>query len=235
MRDKKVSTSTLVELAEVVLKNNIFTFGKKTLKQIRGTAIGTKFAPLYSILFMAELEEEILREVELKPYLWWRFIEDIFFIWEHGEEKLKEFIDVLNKKHPTIKFTAEWSKTQIHFLDVTVYLENGNIKTDLYAKPTDTHQYLHSSSCHPYHCKKGIPYSQTLRLNRICSDSRSFDRRCNDLERWLLERGYKEKEVRKQVLRGRAICRDDLLNREKTLQEKHRLHLIWLIILFLKM
>ena len=103
---------------------------------------------------MAELEEEILREVELKPYLWWRFIDDIFFIWEHGEEKLKEFIDVLNKKHPTIKFTAEWSKTQINFLDVTVYLENGNIKTDLYVKPTDTHQYLHSSSCHPYHCKK---------------------------------------------------------------------------------
>ena len=196
-REKKVSTSTLVELAEVVLKNNVFTFGKKTLKQLRGTAIGTKFAPPNSILFMAELEEEILREVELNPYLWWRYIDDIFFIWEHGEENLKEFIDVLYKKHPNIKFTAEWSKKQTNFLDVTVSLESGKIKTDLHVKPTDTHQYLHSFSCHPYHCKKGIPYSQTLRLNRICSDSTSFDRRCNDLERWLLERGYKEKEVRK--------------------------------------
>ena len=119
-REKKVSTSTLVELAEVVLKNNVFTFGKKSLKQLRGTAIGTTFAPPYSILFMAELEEEILREVELKPYLWWWYIDDIFFIWEHAEEKLKEFIDVLNKKHPTIKFTAECSKTQINFLDVNV-------------------------------------------------------------------------------------------------------------------
>ena len=54
-RDKKVSTSTLVELAEVVLKNNVFTFGKKTLKQIRGTATGTKFAPPYNIIFMTEL------------------------------------------------------------------------------------------------------------------------------------------------------------------------------------
>ena len=44
--------------------------------------------------------------------------------------------------------------------------------------------------------------------------------RCNDLKRWLLERGYKEKEVQKPVLRGRAFCRDDLLNRERTLQEK---------------
>ena len=54
-RDKKVSTSTLVELAEVVLKNNVFTFGKKTLKQIRGTATGTNFVPPYSIIFMTEL------------------------------------------------------------------------------------------------------------------------------------------------------------------------------------
>ena len=128
---------------------------------------------------------------------------------------------MLNKKHAnaTMKFTAEWSKTQINFLDIIVYLEDGKIKTDLYAKPSDAHQYLDSSSCRPYHCKKGIPYSQTLHLNRICSDSISFDRRCNGPERWLLERGYKEKEVWKQVLRGRAIYRDDLLNRERTLQE----------------
>ena len=112
------------------------------------------------------------------------------------------------------------AKTQINFLDVIVHLENGKIKTDLSVKPTDTHQYLDSSSCHPYQCKKGIPYSQTLCLNSTCSDSISFDRRCNDLERWSLERGYKEKEVRKQVLRGRAICKDDLVNRERTLQER---------------
>ena len=58
-----------------------------------------------------------------------------------------------------------------------------------------------------------------LHLKRWCSDSLSFDRRCNDLER-LLERGYKEKERREQILRGRAICRYDILNRERILQEK---------------
>ena len=37
----------------------------------------------------------------------------------------------------------------------------------IYVKPTDSHQYLHSSPCHPDHFKKGIPYSQALRLDRI--------------------------------------------------------------------
>ena len=46
----------------------------------------------------------------------------IFFLWEHGEEKLKKFSEYLNEKHPTIKFTAEWSQTSINFLDVPVPL-----------------------------------------------------------------------------------------------------------------
>ena len=41
----------------------IFTFVKKTLK-----TLGTKSAPSYRILFVAELEEEIIKESEYKPY-----------------------------------------------------------------------------------------------------------------------------------------------------------------------
>ena len=65
--EKDFTTSALVELTEVVLKNNIFSFKEKSLKQKWVTAIGTKFAPPCSILFMAKLEEEILSEIELKP------------------------------------------------------------------------------------------------------------------------------------------------------------------------
>ena len=83
---------------------NILTFGEKIFKQKRGTAIGTIFAPLYSILFMAELEEEIIKESEYKPHLRWRYIDDIIFLWEN---KLKFFIDKINKVHPTIKFKAK--------------------------------------------------------------------------------------------------------------------------------
>ena len=73
--------------------------------------------------------------------------------------------------HPTIKFTAYWSKTSINVLEVTVSAAEGVIETDLYVKPTESHQYLLSSSYHPFYCKKGIQYSQALILNRICSNN----------------------------------------------------------------
>ena len=102
-----MTTDTLVELADIVLKNNYFQFLDKIFKQKRGTAIGTKFAPPYSILFMADLEKRLLSDIDLKPYICWRYIDDIFLIWEHGEEYLKLFLEKTNKIHPTIKFTAD--------------------------------------------------------------------------------------------------------------------------------
>ena len=78
--NKQISSDTLAELAEVVFKNNIFEFDEKTFKQKRGTAIGTKFAPPYAILFMADFEEKMLKSFEKKPKIWWRYIDDIFFI-----------------------------------------------------------------------------------------------------------------------------------------------------------
>ena len=51
------------------------------------------------------------------------------------------FIDYLNI-HPTIKFTSSHSYTNVPFLDVNVSLNNGNIYTDLYTKPTNTNIYF---------------------------------------------------------------------------------------------
>ena len=79
--EKKVTTEALLELTEIVLKN-IFQFSS-TLKELRGTAIGIKFAPPYAIIFVADLEERVLKNIELKPRIWWRYIDDIFLIWEH--------------------------------------------------------------------------------------------------------------------------------------------------------
>ena len=80
----------------------------------------------------------------------------------------------------------------IHFFiweDVEVTLQNGVLSTDLFVKPTDTYHFLDTASCNPYYCKKGIPFSQTLRLNKICSDISNFGKRCNELGIWLLENG----------------------------------------------
>ena len=172
---------------------------------------------------MGEFEKQALEGADLKPWLWWRYIDDIFMIWEHGEESLLKFIDYLNEIHPTIKFTYKYSRDSIEFLDVMVIKEEGGgLKTDLFVKDTDTHQYLDFSSCHTFHTKKGIPYGQALRIRRIVSDDDVFEQRCSDLKGWLRRRGYPEDLVDDQIGRARTQERDDLLNRERVVGGERR-------------
>ena len=79
---------------------------KNFIKQLRGTAIGTKFVPLYAVLLMADLAERVLQDIGLWQHIWWRYIDDIFFIWEHGENSLIQFIETVNAFHSTLKFST---------------------------------------------------------------------------------------------------------------------------------
>ena len=49
----------------------------------------------------------------------------------------------------------------------------------------------------------------------ICLDNTNFDKRCNELEKWLMERGYNEKMIRKQIFKTREHSRNDLHERKK--------------------
>ena len=169
-KNKTISTDSLIKLAECVLKNNIFEHDKSVFKQLRGTAIRTKMAPPCAIMFINSPEEDILSKSLLKPLVWWHYFEDNFMMWKNEEEEFQNFLETLNCYHPN-KLIAEYSRTKINFLDVPVMKTGNQLVTDLNIKPTDTHQYLHASSCHVFHCKKSIPFSQALHLNRIYSEN----------------------------------------------------------------
>ena len=90
---------------------------------------------------MDAVETEFLTSQCLQSFIWLRYIDDIFFIWTHGEEKLVQFLNELNNFHPNLSFTHETSKKNVDFLDLNVSLWDGAIHADLYIKPTDDHQY----------------------------------------------------------------------------------------------
>ena len=59
-----------------------------------------------------------------------RYIDDIFLVWEHGEEGFLKFMEYLNSVHPNIKFTYKYSYDSIEFLDVMVKRDGDNLSTD---------------------------------------------------------------------------------------------------------
>ena len=87
-----VSTVSLIELAECVLKNNIFEHNTSFYKQLGGTPIGTKMAPPYAIKFMGDSEEKVLKDCDKKPLAWCGDIYTIFLCYgSMVKKKLKSF------------------------------------------------------------------------------------------------------------------------------------------------
>ena len=129
--NKSVPTEGLVKMAEFVLKNNYFEFNSSFKHQISGTAIGTKFAPPYACIFMDYIEREFLKNEEIQPWIWFRYIDDIFFIWTASEKELDEFLNRLNSFHPNLRFTHERSRESLNLMDVIVKIQQGEFVTDL--------------------------------------------------------------------------------------------------------
>ena len=122
-----------------------------------------------AVIFMAHIEKKLLASSPHKPIIWKRFIDDIFSVWTINENEINDFILFANSFHPTIQFTCEMSSERIVFLDTEVFkgprfAEGKILDVETHFKPTETFQYTHFSSCHPFSVKKGFIKGETLRL-----------------------------------------------------------------------
>ena len=210
--NSRPSNAAITNLLEHVLYMNNFDFADKHYLQVGGTAMGTKVAPSLANLFMSDFEQRWVYSYPTKPLVWLRYIDDIFLIWNNGHDSFQEFMTHLNSCHHSIKFTVETSTSQVNFLDTTVKIDsNGKLYTDLYCKPTDSHNYLLYDSAHPGHLKSSLPYSQLLRIRRICSKLSDFDRNAIMIGHHFLRRNYPEDLVIEAILKIRRKDRESLL------------------------
>ena len=174
--------------------------------------MGTKVAPSLANIFMADFEERFVYRNAGKILLWKRFIDDVVCITEGGTAYLDELFDFLNTCHPTIKFTKEFSNESVSFLDTNLSVDHeGNLSTDLFTKPTDTHDYPEFKSAHPSHCKKSLPYSQLLRVRRICSENQNFIKHSCNLLKHFKRRGYPDKYLLESLVRACSMSREESL------------------------
>ena len=70
---------------------------------------------------MAYFEENALEKCPHKPFIYLRYLDDIFIIWHRGRTVFSEFIDIFNSHQPPIRFKATIHEHSIDFLDTTIY------------------------------------------------------------------------------------------------------------------
>jgi len=188
----------LLNLLEITLKNNDFTFNNQTYLQTCGIAMGKKYAPSLANIYLINFDLILSRGLDgVIPIFPFRFLDDVFFLWGGTPDQLSKFQDHLNKIIPGIKITFNYGKEHIDFLDTTIYKctlpQYTVLHSRVFFKPTDNHQLLHMKSFHPTHTFRGILKSQLLRFKRLSSTYIDYEVVCNILFDSLKTRGYEER------------------------------------------
>ena len=84
--------------------------------------------------------------IRYKPFWWVTYLVGIFFVSMHGQEKLKVFLEDLNKLDLNLKFTSNSREENVAFVDLKVIFKQGKVELDLHVKSMDSHQILHYTS-----------------------------------------------------------------------------------------
>ena len=78
--NKKMVLRTLLKWQNLFWKITTLNLMVKLNNNFLATAIGTKFAPPYACIFMEKVEIEFLESQVCKFLVWFRYIDDVFFI-----------------------------------------------------------------------------------------------------------------------------------------------------------
>lgn len=149
----------------VCIKSTEVMFNDRIYKQIKGLRMGSSLSPILADFVVEDMLDTAFLTIE-RPKLLIKYVDDILCVLEKSEAK--NIQQALNNCDPHIKFEMETEENgRINYLDVTVYRDEGVLKTIWYQKHISSGQFLNYHTNHPkttiWHT--AVQYVVTMMLN----------------------------------------------------------------------
>jgi hypothetical protein len=198
LAEKKVISEDILKLVKHCMFSTYFIYEGQFYKQKSGAPMGSPLSPVIANIFMEKFETDALLSAPLTPRCWYRYVDDVFVVWQHGRDALNVFLNHLNSLHVNIKFTIEIEVLKkLPFLDVLVERKNNNtLGHTVYRKPTHTNRYLNAKSHHHPAQIASIPITLSIRSKRI-ADAENLNNEYKILENALLKNGFDRSDILK--------------------------------------
>jgi len=179
-----------------VLTSTYFCFDGQFYEQTDGVAMGSPLSPVITEFFVEDFEKKATEQAAHKPVCWFRYVDDTFIIWPHGQEKLAEFQNHLTGLFNKKQFTVEKEEGHLPFLDVDIYRKtHGSLGHKIYQKPTHTNLSLHQNSHHHPAKKQSVLASLIHRAKALC-DQDSLTQELEFLTTVFKDNGYSPQQIR---------------------------------------
>ncbi|CAF2065837.1 unnamed protein product [Rotaria magnacalcarata] len=186
---KGIPLETIRLLASIVLKENVFVYGKKIYQQVLGGAMGSSFTLTLANIFMWKWQKELVRRQDMTCEYYGRYIDDVFMTWNKSENVLKQILENANNWHTNIKLEYKIGKS-LPFLDILFTNINGTLSTSVYHKPAAEPYVVPFISDHPRHVFENIVQTSLRRAIKYSSTFQLFNDERRYIKSTFLYNGY---------------------------------------------
>lgn len=125
-------------------------------------------------------------------------------------EESREFTKMLNENTWGLSFTANFSTTEIEYLDLVVSTKD-KFSTSTFFKKVDTNSYLAFDSGHYIKWKTNVPFGQYRRIRKNCSDDDMFIKQSQILKQRFQEKKYPTSLIKSAYKRAKGMTQKDCL------------------------
>ena len=109
------------------------------------------------------------------------------------KRQISSFLTLNELNQKLLKLDYKFDCKRIEFLKTLVYIDLQNKpQTILLRKSSDRQNFIKGKSEHPYSLKKSIPYSEALRIRRICSTLQDYHSHSRKLIEQFVDKEYKD-------------------------------------------
>jgi len=190
----------IVALYKHVLTPTYFCANGQFYEQTDGVAMGSPLSPVIANFYMEDFDMKAIKKATHKPVYWYRYVDNTFVIWPHGQEKLTDFLNHLNGIHNNIQFNMEIEEEgNLPFLDINVYRKvDCSLGHKVYQKPTHTNLYLHQKSHHHPANKHSVLSSLVHRAKTLC-DQENLAPELTFLTNVFKQNGYSHQQIQRAI------------------------------------
>jgi hypothetical protein len=175
-------TAKILNGLDIIMRNNVFTFGNRYWKQRNGTAMGTSCACAYATIYYSYHEETALITPN-NPHgvlFYRRLIDDALIIQRNTPGAHDTFLAAMNSfgtPGASLVWESSGASRKDIFLDFNLTLNNHHsVSTSTYQKPMNLYLYRPPSSAQPPSILFGLIYGTLHRFYWQNSNRQDFDK-----------------------------------------------------------
>ncbi len=97
----------ILKLLKLVLNQCFFTWDLVLYKQKSGLPMGSRLSPILANPYMEHIEHQVLCTTINVPKIYFRYVDDIFLLWNRRRGDYQKFLALLNAQHSDIELQIE--------------------------------------------------------------------------------------------------------------------------------